>query len=127
MPLTSSRGFAAAATVASALLAAIARRDLLLRRVRFRRGLDQRLLELLVGLQPVGGVGPLLAVPRVDAAFVHAGMVAARRLQRLHDVAEAERLDFRGVEAQVLRAPANLLARHHALAVFRLRGLDRLD
>src|SRR5438477_1790758 len=65
------------AIFASALLAAIARRDLLLRRIGLGGGLDQRLLELLVGLQPVGGVGPLLAVPRVDAAFVHAGMVAA--------------------------------------------------
>src|SRR2546423_2906783 len=84
-PLSLGRGFGRGSTVAtcaSALLAAVARRDLLLRRIRLRGGLDQRLLDLLVGLEPVGRIAPLLAVPRVDAPAVDARMVAARGLQR---------------------------------------------
>src|SRR5690242_11018102 len=93
MPLTSSSAFAAGCAAGfawavitaaivrprlSAFLRAVARRDLLLRRVGLGRGGDERRLELLVGLEPVGRVAPLLAVPRVDAPAVHAGVVRAR-------------------------------------------------
>src|SRR5687768_2698241 len=47
-------------------LAAIARRDVLLLRVRRRRLLDHRAHQLLVGLDPVGDHLPLLAVPLLE-------------------------------------------------------------
>src|SRR5260221_624107 len=133
MPLTSSNGRAAegAGTVAAAAALTVAsgalRRELLLARVRLRRRVDQRLDHLVVGLVPVGRIAPVLAVPRVDAPPMHSGVILARGLERLDHVAETERLDLRGVQAQVLGAPADLLARHHALAELRLRLLDRLD
>src|SRR5258708_36988490 len=127
MPLTSSRGFAALIAAYSRLLRAVARRDLLLRRVGLRRRLDQRPQHLVVGFQPVGGVAPLLAVPGVDAPAMHALVVPAGRLQRLHRVGEPGRLDLRGAERQVLRAPAHFLAGHAALAAPALPRLHAPD
>src|SRR6476469_1212369 len=50
----------------SALLGAVARRDLLLRRVLAGDVLDQRRQDRVVGSVPVGDDLPLLAVPLVD-------------------------------------------------------------
>src|SRR3990170_3250341 len=95
MPLTTSNGFAGSGFGIAAmclrpvarlpLLRAVARGDLLLRRVGLGGGLDQRPQELGVRFQPVGGVAPVLAVLRVDAPLAHAFMVVARRLDGLHD------------------------------------------
>src|SRR6185436_9720703 len=133
MPFTSRSG--AVAAFGSALMTprfpglllfrAIALRDLLLRRIRLGGGPDHRVQDLHVGLVPIRRVAPVLAVPGVDAALAHALVVRAGGLQGLDHVAEAESLDLRGIEVQVLGAPAHFLAGDHALAVFRLRLLDR--
>src|SRR5881394_548315 len=104
MPFTSSMGV-------SALLRAVPRRDLLLRGIGLRRGLDHRTQELGVGVDPIRRVAPALAIPRVDAAAVQALVIAAGGLERLDHVSESEPLDLRGIETEVLRAPANFLAR----------------
>src|SRR4029077_8985949 len=76
----------------SALLRAVARRDLLLGGVLGRRVLDQRRDDGVVGGVPVGDHVPLLAVPLVDAAEAGAFMVGARHLDRSDHTLEAELL-----------------------------------
>src|SRR5690349_648536 len=77
----------------SALLGAVARRDLLLGRVLGGDVLDQRRQDRIVAGVPVGDHLPLLAVPLVDAAEPCALMVAARDLDRSDHALEAELLD----------------------------------
>src|SRR5688572_13763926 len=66
-------------------LAAIARRDVLLLRVRRRRLLDHRAHQILVGLDPVGDHLPLLAVPLLELHRTAAFVVGAGHLERLHE------------------------------------------
>src|SRR4051812_8252684 len=95
MPFTSSNGRAAegAGTAAVATAFTLAShalgRDLLVAGVRLGRRVDERLDHLVVGLVPVGGIAPILAVPGVDPAAVHARVVLARGLERLDHVAES--------------------------------------
>src|SRR5437868_3936428 len=79
---------------------AIARRQLLLRRILRGGGLYQRLDDLFIGLHPVGGELPLLAVPGVDAGPRRAHVVDAGRADRPHHAREAEcvELELREVE-----------------------------
>src|SRR5258706_1080374 len=124
MPFTSSIGRMGVTLMPLARLRAVVPRQLLLARVRLGRGVDQRTNHLLVGFIPFGRVAPLLAVPRMHAATVHAAVVAAGGPERLDHVAESERLHLRCIEVQLLGAPAHFLAVHGTLAVL---GLSRLD
>src|SRR2546427_8757424 len=111
----------------SALFAAIARGDALLRSVLRRGFLDHGPHDRLVGGDPVGDRVPLRAVPlqelhRPASLVVHAG-----HFQRLHKAGRAELLELLVVDAEVFEAPADLVAGHRlALAVSFLRRADRL-
>src|SRR5205823_2928243 len=94
----------------SALLGAVARRDLLVRRVLGRLILDHRVEDRQIGLVVAGDGLPLLAVPLLDAGLVRALVILARELDRLHHAFEAQLLDALCGEAEVLEAPADLLA-----------------
>src|SRR6266850_138061 len=102
----------------SALLRAVARRDLLLGGVLGRRVLDQRRDDGVVGGVPVGNDVPLLAVPLVDAAQSRTFMVGARHLDRSDHALEAELLDALSSEVEVLDAPAHLLTRHRLVGTW---------
>src|SRR6266852_8034167 len=111
----------------STFLRTVARGDALLRSV-FRRGLlDHGPHDRLVGADPVGDRVPLRAVPlqelhRTPALVVHAG-----HLQGLHEAGGAELLELPVVDAQVLQAPADLVAGHRfAFSEFLLSGTNGL-
>src|SRR5882724_6877974 len=81
---------------ASALLGAVARRDLLLGGILGRRVLDHRVEDRQVGLVVAGDDLPFLAVPLLDARDVGALVVLAAQLDRGHHALEAKLLDARG-------------------------------
>src|SRR3954466_7464740 len=116
MPLTFRRMFAGELTSCprrfrwpgSGGAAAVFRRaplQLLLAGVLVGRLLDQRLDDLLVGLQPVGGDDPLAAVPGMHACPIGAHVVYAARADGPHHAGEAQRIEPLLVERQVLEAP----------------------
>src|SRR5581483_4664742 len=112
---------------ASALLGAVARRDVLLLGVLLRVLLDHRRQELLVGRVVVGDDLPVLAVPLLDAGLVCALVVMAGELDGLQHAFEAERLQAVSREVEVLEAPAHLLAGERLVAELPLCSADRLD
>src|SRR3546814_81519 len=84
--------------------------------------------KLLVGLIPIGHDLELGAIPLDDAGPVVAHVVAARCLDRTHQLGEAQLFKAFLGDVQVLETPANLLARHVlALAVFFLGGAYGFD
>src|SRR5512138_167395 len=106
--------------VASAILAAIARRELL-----FRGVLARLFLGHLAGQRSIARherrhlleAGP---VPLLELHHPRAFMVFAARLDRGEESAGAELLDPRLGQVQMLETPANLFGCHHlALAVLR--------
>src|SRR5258706_3559510 len=111
----------------SAFFRAVARGDAFFLGV-FRRGLfDHRPHDRLVGGDPVGDGVPLRAVPLEDLHRAAAFVIHARYLERLHKAGGAELLELPVVDAEVLQAPADLIAGHRlALAVFLLGRADRL-
>src|SRR6476620_8384190 len=110
----------------SALLGAVARGDLLLGRVLGRLLLDHRVEDRKIGLVVAGDHLPLLAVPLLDARNVGALVVLTAQLDRADHALEAELLDARGGQIEILEAPANLLAGHRLVAVLLHGGADRL-
>src|SRR5690606_35022128 len=106
---------------------AVTRRDALLLGVRIRDAPDHRPQDLHVRLVDLGIHVPGLAVPGHDLRTVDAHVVHAARGDRVHEALEAELLDPRLVDVQVLEAPADLLARHRLVAVAAHRLPDRFD
>src|SRR5262249_24480454 len=109
-----------------ALLRAVARGDLLLRRVLLGRRLDQRLDDGVVAGGPVRDHVPLLAVPLVDAAQPRALVVGAGHLERADHALKAKLLDAVGGEVEMLEAPAHLFPGHRLVAELGHGNADRL-
>src|SRR6476661_853739 len=102
----------------SVLLAAIADRDLLLRRVLVGRLDDHLAHHLAVAFHERRHLLEAAARPLLELHLAGSLMVGAGRLDRREQAAGTELLDARLREVQVLEAPAKLLGRHDlALAV----------
>src|SRR5579859_5852834 len=92
------------------LVAAVARRDVLLLGVFQCRFLVHRIEQIVMRLDPVGGELPMLAVPLLDADEPVAAMVLARELDRRDQPLGAKLGDAGGGDVEILEAPADLLA-----------------
>src|SRR6185295_6669005 len=100
----------AGAGVIPLFLGAITFRQLFLLGVLLRGGGDHRLDDLLVGDVAILLDLPLLAVPRVYGRAAATGVVGAGGADWQHVALEAQFLDGRRVDRQVLQAPADFLA-----------------
>src|SRR5450755_2145138 len=112
----------------STLLAAIARRNLLLGAV-FRGALLDHLAHQVAIAGHVRREGlETLAVPFLELDHAGSLVIEAARLDRREHARGAELLDARLRQIQMLQAPAHLLGRHDlTLAVLLLRGANRVD
>src|SRR5437868_3549087 len=86
-------------------LRAIALGDLLLHGVLLGGGSDHGLQDAVVGVIDAGLHVPLLAIPGLDRSLRFAGVVYAAGADRRHEAGEAQLLDCRVVDGQVLQAP----------------------
>src|SRR5262249_7532366 len=94
----------------SAFLGAVARRVTLLGCVFRGPFLHNRLRHALVGCIPARNDFPRAAVPLLNARGSRTFVISAGNLDRPHHALEAELLDAGGIELEVLKAPAHLLA-----------------
>src|SRR5262249_16681556 len=113
-----------AAVRRSTFLRAVARRDTLLGCVFGGHLLDNRLCHGFVGCIPVRNDFPRAAVPLLNARRSRAFVISAGNLDRPHHALEAELVDAGGVELEVLKAPAHLLAGQRLFAKLLLRLAD---
>src|SRR5574343_1707566 len=115
-------------SLALLFLAAIARRDALFLGVLLGRGLEQRVDQRLVALDPARHRHPLGAIPLLDLHLAGTFVVIAGSLDFRQQVGGADGLEAGIGDIQVFQRPASLLtAQRLALAELFLTLADCLD
>src|SRR2546423_13385697 len=87
-----------------------ARLDAFLARIRGRPLEDQREQQVAIGLDPVADSVPLLAIPLDNLRRTATLVVAHRQFQRLHKAVDAQLLEPRVVDVEMLETPLAFFA-----------------